>query len=35
LRIVEHPSDKNNYRLVFEIHNPEGGADNYEIEVDW
>jgi hypothetical protein len=32
---VEHPSDKNNYRLVFEIRNPEGGADNYEIEVDW
>jgi len=35
VQIVENPSDKNNYRLVFEIHNPEGGADNYEIEVDW
>jgi hypothetical protein len=35
VQIVEHPSDKNNYRLVFEIRNPEGGADNYEIEVDW
>ena len=35
VQIVEEPSDKNNYRLVFEIRNPEGGADNYEIEVDW
>jgi len=35
VQIVESPSDKNHYRLVFEIHNPEGGADNYEIEVDW
>jgi len=35
VQIVEQPSDKNNYRLVFEIRNPEGGADNYEIEVDW
>jgi hypothetical protein len=35
VQILEIPSDKNNYRLVFEIHNPEGGADNYEIEVDW
>jgi hypothetical protein len=35
VQIVEQPSDKNNYRLVFEIQNPEGGADNYEIEVDW
>jgi hypothetical protein len=35
VQIVERPSDKNNYRLVFEIRNPEGGADSYEIEVDW
>jgi hypothetical protein len=35
VQIVELPSDKNNYRLIFEIRNPEGGADNYEIEVDW
>ena len=35
VQIVELPSDKNNYRLVFEIRNLEGGADNYEIEVDW
>ena len=35
VQIVERPSDKNNYRLVFEIRNSEGGADNYDIEVDW
>jgi hypothetical protein len=35
VQMVELPSDKNNYRLVFEIRNPDGGADNYEIEVDW
>ena len=35
VKIVELPSDKNNYRLVVEIHNPEGPADNYEIKVDW
>jgi hypothetical protein len=34
VQIIETPSDKNNYRLVFEIHNP-GDADYYEIEVDW
>jgi hypothetical protein len=33
--IVESPSEKNNYRLVFEIDDPEPGADYYEIEVDW
>ncbi len=33
--IVESPSDKNNYRLVFEIDDPEPGADYYEIEIDW
>ena len=35
VQLVERPSDKNNYRLVFEIQNPEGEPDNYEIEVDW
>jgi hypothetical protein len=33
--IVESPSEKNNYRLVFEIDDPEPGADDYEIELDW
>jgi hypothetical protein len=33
--IVESPSEKNNYRLVFEIDDPLPGADDYEIELDW
>ena len=33
--IVELPSEKNNYRLVFEIDDPEPGADDYEVELDW
>jgi hypothetical protein len=35
VQMVEQPSDKNNYRLVFEIRNPGGEPDDYEIEVDW
>jgi hypothetical protein len=33
--IVESPSEKNNYQLVFEINDPELGADDYEVELDW
>jgi hypothetical protein len=33
--IVEQPSEKNNYRLVFEIDDPQPGADYYEVELDW
>ena len=33
--IVEQPSEKNNYRLVFEITDPEPGADYYQVELDW
>ena len=33
--IVELPSEKNNYRLVFEIDDSEPGADDYEVELDW
>ena len=33
--IVETPSEKNCYRLVFEIDDSEPGADYYEIELDW
>jgi hypothetical protein len=33
--LVEPPSEKNNYRLVFEIDDPEPGADDYEVELDW
>ncbi len=33
--IVEAPSDKNHFRLVFEIDDPGPGADYYEVELDW
>lgn len=33
--IIELPSEKNNYRLVFEIADPGPGADDYELELDW
>jgi hypothetical protein len=33
--IVEYPSGRNGFRLVFEINDTDGGADNYEVEVVW
>ncbi|HEV2688517.1 MAG TPA: hypothetical protein VGV35_08175, partial [Bryobacteraceae bacterium] len=35
VEIVEMPSAANHFRLTFEIRNAEGGADSYEVEVDW
>lgn len=35
VEIVEYPSSRNGYRLVFEINDPGGGADNYGVEVAW
>lgn len=35
VQIIEYPDNRNGYRLVFEIHNPEGGPDMYEVEVAW
>ena len=35
VEIVEYPTEKNNYRLVFEISNSESGPSTYAIEVDW
>ena len=35
VQIVEYPSAANHFRLTFEIANPPGGADSYEVEVDW
>lgn len=35
VELVEYPSRRNGYRLVFEINDTDGGADNYEIEVAW
>ncbi|HEX5226151.1 MAG TPA: hypothetical protein VFW44_00495, partial [Bryobacteraceae bacterium] len=33
--ILESPSEKNNYRLVFEIADPGPGADDYDVELEW
>jgi hypothetical protein len=35
VEIVEFPSPRNSWRLVFEINDSSGGADNYEVEVGW
>jgi len=35
VEISEYPSQKNNYRLVFEITNSETSPARFEIEVDW
>ena len=35
VNIVQQPSPQNNYTLVVEINDPEGGADIYELEVSW
>ncbi len=35
VEILEYPSARNGYRLVFEIHDERGGAGDYEIEVGW
>lgn len=33
--IIQPPSDKNHFRLIFEIDDPGPGTDNYEVELDW
>jgi hypothetical protein len=33
--IVETPSEKNHYRLIFEIDDPGPDASGYQIELDW
>jgi hypothetical protein len=35
VEIVEYPTEKNNYRLVFEISDSETGPSPYTIELDW
>ncbi len=35
VEIVEYPSEKNGYQLIFEIDDPAPGASSYQIEVDW
>jgi hypothetical protein len=33
--VVEQPSRFNNYRAAIEIHDPQGGAANYRLEISW
>jgi hypothetical protein len=35
VEVVEYPAARNGYRLVFEINDRDGGADEYEVEVGW
>jgi hypothetical protein len=35
VEIVEYPSRRNGYRLIFEINDSSGGGDHYEVEVGW
>jgi len=35
VRIVENPTEKNNYTLVFEISDSGSGLSPYEVELDW
>lgn len=35
VELVEYPSRGNGFKLVFEIDDSSGGADNYEVEVGW
>ena len=35
VEVVEYPSARNGYRLVFEINDRDGGAGEYEVEVGW
>ncbi|MDX2153348.1 MAG: hypothetical protein SFV54_21570 [Bryobacteraceae bacterium] len=35
VELIDYPSARNGYRLVFEIHDPDGGSDQYEVEVRW
>lgn len=35
VELVEDPSPRNGYRLVFQIDDPSGGSDLYQVEVGW
>jgi hypothetical protein len=35
VRVIQQPSSGNNYTLVFEINDDDGGADEYQVEVVW
>ncbi len=33
--VLEQPSSRNDYTAIVQIFDPSGGADNYELEIDW
>jgi hypothetical protein len=35
VEIVEFPSERNGYRMTFEVDDSSGGADFYEVEIGW
>ncbi len=35
VRVLEHPSPYNNYTAVIQIEDRDGGADKYDLEIDW
>ncbi len=35
VQVIEYPSARNGYQLVFEIDDPQGGAADYQVEVGW
>ena len=35
VELVEYPSRRNNYRIVFTVDDDKGGSDAYEVEVSW
>lgn len=35
VEIVEYPTARNNFRIVFEIEDGRGGSDHYDVEVGW
>ena len=35
VQVMEQPSPQNGYRMVFEINDSDGGADDYEVDVTW
>ncbi len=35
VELIEFPSRRNNYRLIFTVDDDKGGSDAYEVEVSW
>jgi hypothetical protein len=33
--VLQQPSRENDYTAVIQVFDPDGGADNYDLEVSW